>query len=87
MLSVQACLGSPLPRRPATCSAAQSGERSPGESALSAAVPGSGGGVSPARVTRGLCSMPQNAPWGTVPPSLSPVCVTTVPLSVTRPGM
>lgn len=85
-LSVRVCLRSPRARGLATCSAAQAGAWSPGASALSAAVWGSGGGVSPAGVTRGLCSMPRPAPWRTVPCSLSPVCAMTVHPSVTRPG-
>lgn len=86
MLSARVCLRSPRARGPATCSAAQAGAWSPGASALSAVVRGSGGGVSPAGVTRGLGSTPRPAPWRTVRLSLSPVCMTTVPRSVTRPG-
>lgn len=84
--SVQVCLGSPLARRLATCSAAQPGAWSPGESARSAVALGSRRGASLAGVTRGLCSMPQHAPWRTSPLSLSPVCMMTVQSSVTRPG-
>ncbi|XP_032128706.1 A disintegrin and metalloproteinase with thrombospondin motifs 15-like isoform X2 [Sapajus apella] len=86
-LSVPGCLGSPLPCRPATCSAALPGAQSPGESVLSAVVSASGGGVSLAGVTGVLCSIPQHAPWKTGHLSLSPVCIRTAPSSVTRPGM
>lgn len=86
MLSARVCPRSPQAGGPATCSAAQAGAWSPGASALLAVVRGSGGGVSPAGVTRGLCSTPRHAPWRTAPRSLSPVCMTPVPDSVTRPG-
>lgn len=55
-------------------------------SALSAVERGSGEGASLAGVLRGRRSLPPRAPCRTSRLSLSPVCMTTVPPSVTKPG-